>query len=437
MLEELTGVRSSKGRYYTEYRHSAHDLERTLRAVNALSWLLADASGDASYLVDSTLPVMAQLLGASAVVLVSEHPGLGGARVCVPSVQLRAPAAAAPQPADLVRHAEALAVGCPPTGLLRRVEELRSAVLIVPLPSGAGPGGYVVAAVPLTGSSDATDLAILGTLTNQLAGAIESSRRLAESEASRAAADAALCEADAQARAVARRGEQLRRARSELLGAREAQVLAEERERIARDLHDSVAQHVLSMGMQVEWCRTTSAQPEVVERLTEVKDLARLTVDRIRQAIFELSDGDDLQTHGLPTALRRLVAQHRRHDLRVRVRTTGEPRRLPVGADRALFMTVKEALFNTVLHGEAGRASVLLAYGTGEVRVTVSDDGRGRAEQLVRCLEQARRNCSDGYHRGLANIEDRLALVGGQLTISDAPAHGVRVQARIPVQRPA
>ena len=84
---DLLGVRSSKGRYYQEYRHSRHDLERTLMAVNALSWVLADAPGDARYLVDSTLPVIAQLLGARAVVLVSEHPALGGSRVSVRSLQ--------------------------------------------------------------------------------------------------------------------------------------------------------------------------------------------------------------------------------------------------------------------------------------------------------------------------------------------------------------
>ena len=51
-------MRSSKGRYYQEYRHSTHDLERTLMAVNALSWVLAEAPADARYLVDQTLPVI-------------------------------------------------------------------------------------------------------------------------------------------------------------------------------------------------------------------------------------------------------------------------------------------------------------------------------------------------------------------------------------------
>jgi len=427
---DLLGVRSSKGRYYSEYRHSAQDLQRALLAVNAVSWALADAPGDARYLVDSTLPVIAELLGASTVVLVSAHPGLGGAaQVCVSS---RAPGAADAHLAeDLVRHAEQVVLDCPPTGVMRLVPQLGSVLLLAPLPHGGRGDGFVAAAVPSSSRPDGNDLAILGTLTNQLAGAIESSRRLAASELSRLAADEALLAADEQAHALERRNEVLKQVRYELVGARERQVLAEERQRIARDLHDSVAQHVLSMGMQVEWCRTACEQPEVVARLEEVKALARSTVDHIRSAIFELNSGDDLQTHGLVAALQRLADQHRGHGLTIDVRVTGEPgRRLPAPVERALYMVVKEALFNTLVHAEAGRACVDLVHGGDEVRVQVSDDGQGSAERMRRCLADARR-CGDGYHRGLANIEERVRQVGGRLAIVDQPERGVCLQVAV------
>jgi signal transduction histidine kinase len=95
-------------------------------------------------------------------------------------------------------------------------------------------------------------------------------------------------------------------------------------------------------------------------------------------------------------------------------------------------MTVKEALFNTLLHGEASSAQVQLSYGPDAARATVSDDGLGSARRLAQCLEQARSSC-DGHHRGLANIEARLGLVGGRLLITDVRGGGVRVQARVPV----
>ena len=434
-FDDLLGVRSSKGRYYSEYRQSTQDLQRALLAVNAVSWVLADAVGDARYLVDSTLPVIARLLGARAVVLVSAHPALGGARVCVPSLH---PREAEPPDDDLaddvVRQAERLIADCPPTGVLRLVAELGAVLLVAPLPRSGQADGYVVAAVPQSKRPDGTDLAILGTLTNQLAGAIESSRRLAASEASRLAADDALLAAAEQARALARRNQLLKQARHELVGAREGQVLAEERQRIARDLHDSVAQHVLSMGMQVEWCRAESQQREVAERLSEVKQLARSTVDSIRAAIFELSSGDDLQTHGLLAAVQRLADQHRIHGLTIDVRSSGRPCwPLPSQVDRALYMVVKEALFNTVVHAEADRACVELTYSPGEVRVQVSDNGQGRADVLLHCLEQARLASTDGYHRGLGNIQERIRQVHGRLTICDEPAGGVCLQVCVPL----
>lgn len=409
-------------------------------AVNAVSWVLADAPGNARYLVDSTLPVIAQLLGARAVVLVSDHPALGGSRVCVRAPHPREDDAGDAPPAedlsaeDLVAHAEVLVRECPPTGAMRLVTQLGCTLLISPLPRTGRGDGYVVAAMRVADGADATDLAILGTVTNQLAGAVESCQRLAESELSRRAADEALAEQAQQAVALARRNELLKQARHDLVTAREQQVLGEERQRIARDLHDSVAQHVLSMGMQVEWCRTASDQPEVVERLLEVKDLARTTVDRIRQAIFALSGDDELRTHGLVPALRRLAEQHGGHGLAVTVRVVGT-RSLPAPAERALYMVAKEAVFNTLLHADATRASVHLSLEPEHVRLQVSDDGHGRADDLRACLRRAQRSCTDGYHRGLVNLEERVRQVGGRLVITDVPRGGVRLTVSLPLEQ--
>ena len=224
----------------------------------------------------------------------------------------------------------------------------------------------------------------------------------------------------------------LRETRHELVAAREREVLAEERQRIARDLHDSVAQHVLSMGMQVETARLSSTSPETVEQLTGIKSLARTTVDRIRAAIFALGDADELGP-GLAAALRRLGEQHRVHEIAIGVRVVGGPSALPSCVERALYGAAKEALFNTVVHAEATRASVHLAYERDRVRLTVTDNGGGRAADLRAALVASRGTPRDGYHRGLGNIEDRVLGVGGALRISDAPGGGVRLQVVVPV----
>jgi signal transduction histidine kinase len=431
-LEQLLGVRSSKGRYYREYRHSRHDLERTLAAVNAVSWILASATGDPRRLVGDTLPVVAQLLDARGVVLDADHPGLGAGQV---QLAVTHPGTEGPPAEALTATVAAQVARCSHddllSGVLRAAPELDGTVLVVPLPRAGSPCGWVAALLPTHVRADATDLAILGTLTNQLAGAIESAHRLAESERMRGAATAALGDAASKAGALERRNAQLRQTRHELLAARDRQVVADERQRIARDLHDSVAQHVLSMGMQVEWCRTTSTEPDVVDRLCDVKELARSTVGRIRQAIFELGGADELGP-GLVPALRRMAEQHRVHGLTVGVRVVGEPRRLAAGTERALFMVAKEALFNTVVHAEATRASLHVAFAARHVRLVVSDDGQGRAAQLRSCLQQTRTGCHSGYHRGLGNIDERVRLVGGRLTFADAPGRGVRLQVVVP-----
>lgn len=367
--------------------------------MNAVSWLLASGGEDAGQIVAETLPVVARLLDARVVLLVSDHPGLGGDFV----------ASHGESPSSLVeyvRTADQL-----PTGVLRHLPELGAALLVVPLPRHGEPCGSLAALVPDPIRTDGTDLAILGTVGNQLAGAVESAHRLAQ---------------------AVNRTRALRETRSELAAARERELLATDRHRIARDLHDSVAQHVLSMGMQVETCRVSSTEPEVVEQLAGIKSLARTTVDRIREAIFALGDADELAP-GLVPALRRLGEQHRAHGLAIAVKVAGDPAGLPACLERALYATAKEALFNTVVHADATRATVRLAYGTDRVRLAVSDDGTGRAMALRSALEAARQGPRSGYHRGLGNIDDRVRGVGGRLRISDVPGGGVRLSVVVPV----
>ena len=372
--------------------------------------------------------MIAQLLDAQIVALASDHPAFGGGRV---EVVVLDPTSAGT--AELGRIVLEHALLRNPSAGQQRLPGVGGSLLVAPLPLDGRPCGFVAVLVPKGVSVDGTDLAILGTVTNQLAGAIESRRRLADSEELRRAATTALEDAATQAAALERRNRMLRETRHELVTVREGQVLAEERQRIARDLHDSVAQHVLSMGMQVESCRITSTEPEVIAQLTEVKNLARTTVGRIRQAIFELGGSDELGP-GLITALRRMAAQHQVHGLDTAVRVVGTRQRLPASTERALFMAAKEALFNTVIHAEASRVSVHLAFGDEAVRLLVTDNGLGRATHLRDCLEQARLGCTSGYHRGLGNMDERIRLVGGRMTIIDAPGRGVRVGATVPIR---
>jgi signal transduction histidine kinase len=130
--------------------------------------------------------------------------------------------------------------------------------------------------------------------------------------------------------------------------------------------------------------------------------------------------------------LRRLSEVHMPDELRVEVRIGGEPVPLPAECEQSLFRVAGEALFNTAVHGDAGRAVVRLAYGGGQVRLTISDDGSGRPEEVRRNLRAAVA-CPSGEHRGLVNMAARARELGGALSFRRARLGGLQVRVDIPI----
>ena len=140
---------------------------------------------------------------------------------------------------------------------------------------------------------------------------------------------------DAERRAdeMARRNDQLRRAREQLARVRQAEALSAERHRIARDLHDGVAQCLVGIGMHLEWCkRHTDPDAPEYDRLVASKELARAGLGWVRSAVDELSGLEHPGT-GLGQALRDLAADFRSAGLlRVSVRVSGCQRQLPAAS---------------------------------------------------------------------------------------------------------
>ena len=130
--------------------------------------------------------------------------------------------------------------------------------------------------------------------------------------------------------------------------------------------------------------------------------------------------------------LRRLSGVHMPDELRVEVRIGGEPVPLSPECEQSLFRIAGEALFNTAVHADASRAVVRLAYGGGRVRLTISDDGCGRPEEVRRSLRAASVACPSGEHRGLVNMAARARELDGTLTFRRARLGGLQVQVDIP-----
>ncbi len=208
---------------------------------------------------------------------------------------------------------------------------------------------------------------------------------------------------------------------------REAELAtAQERARIARELHDVVAHGLSLMVVQAE------AAEEMLERepsaaavpLRRVQETGRQSLAEMRRllGVLRAADAGSPSTAPQPSLarLRDRVAEADDAGLHVDVRTTGTPRDLPLGVELAAFRLVQEALTNTRRHAAATSVCVHLAYEPDELRVEISDDGRGPS------------GGRPGH--GLVGMRERTALYGGTLEVGPAPAGGFRVAATFPLE---
>jgi len=202
-------------------------------------------------------------------------------------------------------------------------------------------------------------------------------------------------------------------------------AVMEERQRLARELHDSVTQALYSVTLYAEATRMAlSAGKEDVatENLQELHNMAREAMLDMRMLIFELHP-PVLEEEGLVAALQaRLATVETRAGLETEIHAEGE-RRLPLSVEEELFWIALEAFNNVVKHASAKRVTVRLQFGEGNVCLEVRDDGRG--------FDPAEARQSGGM--GLRGVEERAQRINGQLEIRSAPGEGttLRVTAEI------
>ncbi len=201
----------------------------------------------------------------------------------------------------------------------------------------------------------------------------------------------------------------------------------EERKRIARELHDETGQALTGIIMSLEAAQDALGREPAAasERLERASSLASQSIDMIRQLVVDLRPAalDDL---GLVPALR-AFAETRLGEkgVRLQMETSGLKDRLSPPVETCLFRVVQEAVTNIVRHSEATAARIELRREDGAVSLLIEDDGRG--------FDVTEMRSEPGSDRalGLAGMEERLALVGGDLTIESAPGKGTRIRAKI------
>jgi signal transduction histidine kinase len=217
--------------------------------------------------------------------------------------------------------------------------------------------------------------------------------------------------------------ERARRAEREREAAARVAV-AEERTRIARELHDVVAHAVSVMVLQVGAVRHRMPESEHANRdaLGNVEQAGRSALAEMRRLLGAMRRDDeeaDLAPHPGLADLAALLEDIRAAGLPVALQVHGEPLDLPAGLDLSAYRIVQEGLTNVLKHANAERADVELWYGPDELCVEIRDDGRGTPGEA-------------GFGHGLVGIGERVKIYGGDLEAGRSARGGWTLRARLP-----
>ena len=205
-------------------------------------------------------------------------------------------------------------------------------------------------------------------------------------------------------------------------------VAANERRKIAQEIHDGIAQELTGVVLTLEACqRALDRDPAALSaNLAKAGREARATLAEVRQYMSALraNEGGEIT---LPSTVARLVDEVRRQTgLRVEIEELGAERELEPPLERAVMRIVGESLRNVAQHAHANAAKLRLNYGENDITVVIEDDGVGFE------TEPTMATATDNGHFGLAGMRERAESIGGSLTVLSQPGRGSVVTATLP-----
>jgi signal transduction histidine kinase len=204
------------------------------------------------------------------------------------------------------------------------------------------------------------------------------------------------------------------------------QAVADERRRIAREMHDVVAHSISIMVVQAGGARRIlAADPDRAERAAgRIRHAGSEALAEMDILLGVLESAPERERATTLDALDDLVARTREAGLPVTLRARGTRRPLPAGAEQAVYRVVQEALTNAIKHAGGATTRVELTWGEDALELRVTDDGDGGAGPEL----------AGGGH-GLVGMRERIRLHGGELEAGPRPGGGFEVVARLPVER--
>jgi PAS domain S-box-containing protein len=203
----------------------------------------------------------------------------------------------------------------------------------------------------------------------------------------------------------------------------------DERKRIARELHDQLGQHLTGLGLGLKVVKDAIPHPSPAwDRLHELQALTDRIGRELHQLALELRP-TALDDFGLEAALTNYTEEWgARAGVEVDFHAAGlDAGRLPAATETALYRVILEALTNVLKHARATRVSVVLQGSPGQVVAVVEDDGCGFDP------EPALAGSAAEHRLGILGMRERVALLGGELTIDSGPGRGTTVIAHVPL----
>ncbi len=221
-------------------------------------------------------------------------------------------------------------------------------------------------------------------------------------------------------------------------------AVSEERNRLAREIHDVLAQGLAAIIFQIEAAVVNQAKPDILEeRLKQISELAHFNLQEARRSVANLRP-IDLDSKSLSEALQQKVDSWcQEHAVQATFSTSGQSQLLANEVERALYRITQEALTNAARHSQASLVQVTLDYDEEELCLTIQDNGKGFDLEHAQSVNSEETSVSGKVTQarpaskkfGLSTMEERASLIGGWATILSKSGEGCRVRIIVPYSR--
>jgi signal transduction histidine kinase len=202
----------------------------------------------------------------------------------------------------------------------------------------------------------------------------------------------------------------------------------EERQRIARELHDGVGPALASLNLRLRWLsKLVEPVPAAARELKDLANMTQANIQDIRRLIYDLRPAA-LDELGLVAALKE-YAQRYQHEqgLAVALSVPEGKERLPAPLETTLFRVIQEALTNAARHARATQVNIALDWNAAQVTLRIADDGQGFDQR------EAAAQAKGGQHLGLWSMRERIEQLGGHVQIDSQPGSGTTIEATVPL----